>query len=287
MKNVLASVLWRFRGIKVYALVGKSGTGKSFRARLLMDKFNIELMVDDGLLIRDKKIIAGYSAKREKAYLTAVKTALFTNKDHRKQVRSVLEKEHFKRLLIIGTSDRMVYKIAEALQLPNPTKIIKIEDIATAEEIDTAIHYRKIQGSHVIPVPSIEVKRNYPQFMADSIKILLSKGFGAMKRQNVYEKSVVRPVFSSKGTVTISEAALSQMIMHCVDEYAPGLQITKVQVRSEKHGYKMNVYVRVPYGAQLAGTVHGLQSYVVENLEKYTGIIIDELNIVVDSVGDE
>lgn len=287
MKNFLASVLWRFRGIKVYALVGKSGTGKSFRARLLMDKFGIELMVDDGLLIRDKKIIAGHSAKREKAYLTAVKTALFTDKEHRKQVRAVLEKEHFKRILIIGTSERMVHKIAEALQLPSPSKTIKIEDIATAEEIDTAIHYRKIQGSHVIPVPSIEVKRNYPQLMADSIKILLSKGFGALKRQNVYEKSVVRPVFSSKGSVTISEAALSQMIMHCVDEYAPGLQITKVQVRSEKHGYKINVYVRVPYGAQLAGTVHGLQSYVVENLEKYTGIIIDELNIVVDSVGDE
>ena len=97
MKNVFAFMLWRFRGIKVYALVGKSGTGKSFRARLLMQKYNIELMIDDGLLIRDQKIIAGKSAKREKAYLSAVRTALFTDRDHRKQVISMLEKEPFKR----------------------------------------------------------------------------------------------------------------------------------------------------------------------------------------------
>jgi adenylate kinase family enzyme len=287
MKKLLASIVWRFRGVKVYALVGKSGTGKSFRARLLVDKYNIDLIVDDGLLIRDKKIIAGKSAKREKAYLSAVKTALFTDKEHRKQVRHVLEHEHFKRILIIGTSQRMVEKIASALQLPPPAKIIRIDEIATAEEIDTAIHYRRSQGGHVIPVPSIEVKRNYPQFMADSIKVLLSKGFGVLRRQNVYEKSVVRPVFSSRGSVTISEAALSQMIMHCVDEYSPGLQIRKVQVRNEKHGYKLNVFVQVPYGKQLAGTIHGLQTYVVENLEKYTGIMIDEVNIVVDSVAEE
>jgi len=287
MKKLLASIVWRFRGVKVYALVGKSGTGKSFRARLLVDKYNIDLIVDDGLLIRDKKIIAGKSAKREKAYLSAVKTALFTDKEHRKQVRHVLEHEHFKRILVIGTSQRMVEKIASALQLPPPAKIIRIDEIATAEEIDTAIHYRRSQGGHVIPVPSIEVKRNYPQFMADSIKVLLSKGFGVLRRQNVYEKSVVRPVFSSRGSVTISEAALSQMIMHCVDEYSPGLQIRKVQVRNEKHGYKLNVFVQVPYGKQLAGTIHGLQTYVVENLEKYTGIMIDEVNIVVDSVAEE
>jgi len=284
MKNVFAFMLWRFRGIKVYALVGKSGTGKSFRARLLMQKYNIELMIDDGLLIRDQKIIAGKSAKREKAYLSAVKTALFTDRDHRKQVISMLEKEPFKRILILGTSDRMVHKIAEALQLPAPARIIQIEDIATAEEIDTAINYRRVQGSHVIPVPSIEVKRNYPKIMADSVKVLLQKGVGFFRKQDVYEKTVVRPVFSSKGSVTISEAALSQMIMHCVDEYSPGLKIRKVTVRNEVRGYKLDVFLEVPFGNQLSGTLHDLQSYTIANIEKYTGIIIDELNFVIDTV---
>ena len=43
MNNLLAQLWWRFRGVRVIALVGKSGTGKSFRARLVMEKHNIDL----------------------------------------------------------------------------------------------------------------------------------------------------------------------------------------------------------------------------------------------------
>ena len=286
MKKFLHQLIWRFRGLRVYALVGKSGTGKSFRARLVMEKYNIDVMIDDGLVIRDQKIVAGRSAKRERSYLTAVKTALFTDKEHRKEVLEALEREKAKRVLILGTSNRMVERIANTLQLPPPVKIINIEDIATAEEIDTAIHYRNIQGSHIIPVPAVEVKRNYPQIMGDSIKILLRKGFGFFKSQNIYEKTVVRPDFSNKGSVTISKAALSQMIMHCVDEYAPETRLRKVVVRNDASGYRLDVSLEVPYGSHVGGAMHGLQSYIIEHIERYTGIIIKELNIVIDTVED-
>jgi ABC-type transporter Mla maintaining outer membrane lipid asymmetry ATPase subunit MlaF len=65
---------------EILCIIGKSGTGKSFRAKLLAQKYGIELIVDDGLLIRDQKILAGRSAKKEKAYMAAVKTALFHDK---------------------------------------------------------------------------------------------------------------------------------------------------------------------------------------------------------------
>jgi adenylate kinase family enzyme len=264
--------------------VGKSGTGKSFRAKLIMQKYNIDLLIDDGLLIKDQKIIAGKSAKREKAYLAAVKTALFTEKEHRRSVRHALERQNFKRVLIIGTSERMVYKIAESLKLPAPSKIVRIEEVATADEIDTAINYRRVQGSHVIPVPSIEVRRNYPRTMADSVRILWRKGIGLFRKQEIYEKSVVRPDFSAKGRVTISEAALSQMIMHCIDEYAPETSIRKVTVKNEPTGYRITVFLDVPFGSPLAVTLHNMQSYTIENIEKFTGIIIKELNIIVSNV---
>ena len=57
------------RSITVFALVGESGTGKSFRAKLLAEKYGIEAMIDDGLLIKDDKILAGKSAKHEKTYI--------------------------------------------------------------------------------------------------------------------------------------------------------------------------------------------------------------------------
>ena len=69
--------------IKVLALIGESGTGKSFRAKFIAQKFGIEYIIDDGLLIKDNRIIAGHSAKKEKTFLAAVKVSLFDEKAHR------------------------------------------------------------------------------------------------------------------------------------------------------------------------------------------------------------
>ena len=62
LRRLWRSVLWTLRGVQVTALVGKSGTGKSFRAQLIAQKYNIDVIVDDGLLIHGQKILAGRSA---------------------------------------------------------------------------------------------------------------------------------------------------------------------------------------------------------------------------------
>ncbi len=284
MAKLLERLFFRLKGVRVYALVGKSGTGKSFRAQLLVEKYGIDLMIDDGLLIKDQKILAGRSAKREKNYLTAVKTALFNDRKHRREVLTILEQMKFKKVLIIGTSERMVIKIGQVLGLPPIHKIILIEEIATSEEINTAIHYRNTQGRHVIPVPSIEVKRTYPRIVADSLRILLRRGLRAGTKKNMFEKTVVRPEFSRKGEVSISKAALSQMILHCVDEYAQEIGIKRLIIHKNRAGYHIDLFLDVPFGVQLAGPVHEMQRYIVESIERYTGIIIDELNVTIDSL---
>ena len=50
--------------MKVYALVGRSGTGKSHHSMWVARENNIDYIIDDGLLVSDNKIIAGKSAKR-------------------------------------------------------------------------------------------------------------------------------------------------------------------------------------------------------------------------------
>jgi ABC-type dipeptide/oligopeptide/nickel transport system ATPase component len=59
---MLFDFLFAMRRIKVYALTGESGTGKSFRAILVAQKYGVELIIDDGLLIKDNHILAGLSA---------------------------------------------------------------------------------------------------------------------------------------------------------------------------------------------------------------------------------
>jgi len=284
MLRFLTDLFWFARGVRVFSLVGESGTGKSFRAKLVAQKYGIDLIIDDGLLIKGDTIVAGKSAKREQLYMTAVITALFHDKAHRDQVAKALSKSKFKKILVIGTSEKMTQKIAERLQLPHPSKVIKIEDIATTEEIEKAIRTRKVEGKHVIPVPAIEVKRSYPRIFYDSIRVFLQKNLGnrAISAPKVYEKSVVRPEFSKRGRVAISEAALSQMVIHCVNEFDADVRIKKITVKSDSQGYRLTLSLEVPFGTQLSGNIHHLQQYVIDNIERFTGILIEEVNIVVD-----
>ncbi len=281
--NIFSKIL--HHGITVYALVGESGTGKSFRAKLLAQKYGIDALIDDGLLIQDDKILAGKTAKHEKTYMGAVRIALFDDKEHRDEVAKVLQKTHIKKILILGTSEKMVTKIAMRLQLPPPEKIIKIEEIATREEIEKAIRSRQIEGKHVIPVPAIEIKKSYSQIFYKSMHDVAQKGILLFSRKNKkIEKSIVTPEFSKKGRIEISEAALSQMAMHCVNEYNPDIRIRKLTIKTDSQGYRLIITVDMPFGKQLTGEVHSVQQYVIENIERYTGILIEEVSIIIDKI---
>ena len=53
-----------FETIRVYAFVGPSGTGKSYRAQMVAGENNIKYIIDDGLLVNDNEVVAGTSAKK-------------------------------------------------------------------------------------------------------------------------------------------------------------------------------------------------------------------------------
>ena len=284
MKSVIRYAVWKLRGKKVYALVGRSGTGKSFRSKLVAEKYGIELIIDDGLLIKGDKIISGKSAKKEKVFLKAIKTALFDEEEHRAEVMASLQKEHFKRILIIGTSERMVLKIASRLKLPEPNSIFKIEDFASREEIETAINIRNREGKHVIPVPTIEITRNYPQIVYDSLRIFLKRRLSTPWNKKVFEKTIVRPEFGKRGKITMSEAALTQMVIHCLDEFDSEIKVKKVLVKTEADGYNLNVKLKMPIKLQISSTLRELQRYIADSLERYGGVFVTEVNIEIDDL---
>ncbi|MCF0242159.1 MAG: hypothetical protein HUK25_05935 [Treponema sp.] len=277
----------KFSPISVFALVGESGTGKSFRSKMIAQEHGIHAIIDDGLLIVDDKIVAGHTAKKEKTYMGAVRAALFDDKEQRDEVAKVLKKSHLKKILLLGTSEKMVMKIAMRLQLPQPSKIINIKDIATEEEIQKAIKSRQVEGKHVIPVPSIEVKKSYPQIFSNSLREFFAPTKSIMKPKNgdkMIEKSVVKPEFSKKGRIEISEAALTQMVMHCVNQSEPDIIIKKISIKTDAHGYKVVITIDVPFGTQLTGKIHKLQSYIIDQIESFTGILIEEVSIIIDKI---
>jgi len=288
VNRFLNQAKWMVLGVKVFALVGKSGTGKSFRARLVAEKFNIPYIIDDGLLIHDKKIIAGRSAKKEKEYVTAIKTALYEDPHHRADVKKAIENIKQKHFLLVGTSEKMAVKITERLGLPPVTKFIHIEDIASQEEIEKAIHSRHSEGKHVIPVPSIEVHRDYAHILSDTIRVFFRRGWkwNRGKKSQIFEKSVVQPAFQKedRGKIQISEAALSQMILHCVDEFDAKIVVKKITVKKDRSGYRIKISVEAEYGEQLSGKVHDLQMYILDRIERFTGMMIDRVEIRIDKI---
>lgn len=265
---------------EVFALIGKAGTGKSFRARLIADTRGIEAIIDDGLLIHQGKIVAGRSAKETGHYIAAVKTAMFTDPAHLSEMLAALKATKFNKLLLLGTSERMILRNCATLQLPAPHEIIKIEDVASQEEIADAIRERKIHGKHIIPLPVIEVKQAYPKLVAHAIKVF----FDRARHKPSYEKTIVRPSFHSKGAVTISEVALTQMILHCMREKAPQLEIRKIRIAQSDEGYRIKMRVSLPFGTEAANTCQELHDYAIRQVEGYTGIRIRSLNIHIEAV---
>ncbi len=284
---MLNRVFSLFKKKKVYALVGRSGTGKSFRAKLIAQKYQIDYIIDDGLLIYKNSIIGGKSAKREEHYIKAIKTAIFEDKDHCNTVASLIRKHNPSKILLIGTSDKMVKIICAKIGLPNPFKIIKIEDISSQEEIKRALNSREVDGKHVIPVPTLEIKKNYPNIIAEKLEMFIKHNFKSpIKKTNnanspklKVEKSIIRPDFTQKGSVVLSDSALAQMIYHCTDEFNSEYNIKKLTIKKVKNKYHTEISVIVPIGHGLASHLQEYQTYIISSIEKYTGIMIGKLDI--------
>ena len=161
--------------MKVVAFVGPSGTGKSHRAIGIAHKNNCDAIIDDGLLIKGTKILAGTSAKNETNRIQAVKRAIFTEEDHAEAVRQALAGNDVRRLLILATSDNMIEKIVKRLELPEPEKTVYIQQIASKQEIKKAKQARLRDGKHIVPVPTVELKPHFTGYFADLPYNLFSK----------------------------------------------------------------------------------------------------------------
>ena len=184
----------------------------------------------------------------------------------------------------------MVERLASQLDLPPINQIIQIEEIANQKDIEAAIKSRLEEGKHVIPVPAIEVTRDYAQILSESIRIFFSgdKRINGKKKSKFFEKSIVQPDFqkdaTTGGKVTITEAALTQMIFHCIEEYDDEIQVKKVQIKVLKFGYSIVLNIIVSYGKPLTGGLDDLSKYICDTIQRYTGIIIKDLKISVNEI---
>lgn len=267
--------------MKIYALVGRSGTGKSHKAQIVAGMHDIEYILDDGLLIRGTKVLAGTSAKREDTRIGAVKRAIFVNPEHRRDVKDAIKQYEPDRILIIGTSEHMIENIMHVLGLGKEYELIKIEDISEPEEIAAAVRQRRVKGKHVIPVPTFEVRKDFSGYFIDSIKQLVKKN---EKSIETYEKTVVRPTFSYLGKYEIKDTVLKTIVNCSALEVSYVNKVVSVDIESSREGIVVSAGVILETKEPLYIIAQRTSMKIKNSLEYMTGKNVLGVNIIVKGI---
>ncbi|MGL6105825.1 ATP-binding protein [Romboutsia sp.] len=266
--------------MEIYALVGSSGTGKSYKALELSYDNEIDYIIDDGILIYKNKILSGISSKQANTTMEAVKRAIFLNHHHRKEVKTKIKEEEIKKILIIGTSKKMVNQIADKLELGKIEKYIDIKDISTEQEINEAKISRK-KGNHIIPVPTIEIKSMTSGLKIESLKRKLFRKNN--KTEEVLEKTIIRPIFSYRGKFFISTNVIEDIIKHEMSKIEYIDKINKIDITNINNIISVNLNINICNVNQIKNCSY-IQEKIKNNIEEITSINVEKVDIYINKL---
>lgn len=271
--------------MKTYAFVGPSGTGKSYRAQMVANERGINYIIDDGLLISGNEVVAGISAKKAPTKIETVRNALFQNEERKKEIQDAIKKRKPDSILILGTSDEMVKKIAENLGFEPISETIYITDVATEEEMKMARNIRVTEGKHVIPVPTFALKKDFSGYLLDPLQIFKSKGKG--NAPYISEKSIIRPTFSYMGNFKISDTVFKQIIEVVAEKTEGVYKIHRSIIRKHEElndGVFVYIEVIIEFGYNINETMQILKKKIIKEIEKITAMNVLSMEIVVKGV---
>ena len=268
--------------IEVYAFVGPSGTGKSYRAQMVAGAYNIKFIIDDGLLVKENAIVAGQSAKKAPTKIETIKKALFNDEKQKSEMQEAIIRLSPKSILILGTSDKMVKTIAENLGLPPIKKTIYITDVATEEEIENAKRIRTTEGKHVIPVPTFELKKDFSGYLLDPLQIFKSQGLNG--NPYISEKSIIRPTFNYIGNFTISDNVFKQIIEVQARDIKSISKIIRIRVNKSEEGPNVYIEVEIIYGFNIMAELKKFKEKCIKDIERQTRMNVTEFKVVAKKI---
>lgn len=251
---------------------------------MVANERNINYIIDDGLLINENKVIAGTSAKKAATKIETVKKALFNKQEDAEEIKKAFRKYRPESILILGTSDNMIKKIIENLGLPELTETIYITDVATEEEMKEAKKMRQVEGKHVIPVPTFEIKKDFSGFILDPLQIFKSKGKDA--KPYMSEKSIIRPTFSYLGNFKISDTVFKQIIEYLSSKTDSIYKISRVRIDKVGDNEGISLYIEVisEYGYNIVEELKNFKRKVKKEIENLTAMNVEMIDIVAKGI---
>ncbi|MDR1740682.1 MAG: hypothetical protein LBR38_02390 [Synergistaceae bacterium] len=267
--------------IEVIGFVGAAGTGKSQRASQVARQNGVDFVVDDGLVVARGQIMAGKSAKAEKNMVRAIRRAIFEYEPHRREVTEFLAAHAPCRVMVIATSRGMMEKIAEKLGLSAPSRVLDIADVASAEDIDSALRERREKKQHVVPVSRTQIQRNFAGKLVSQLKDLFKgrdKGADA-------DRTVVKPPFSFDGRVVVEEEAILAMIRRLVIVGDHVRQVKELGVETDGDALVVNLVIDIALdGMTMLNLGRLLQKKIRVGLSFFTGMEVKKVNVKINEV---
>lgn len=263
--------------MRVVALVGLSGTGKSYKASGLASEKNITHIIDDGLLIEGTRVVSGKSAKKEQTRMAAVRRALFMDPAHVYQVKEAIEACQPESILILGTSVNMVNRIVQRLGLPIPEEIVQIQDISSEKEILAAKRCRKEEGKHVIPVPTFAIRKQFSGYFIAPLKIFRIRGKD--KALVTDEKTVVRPTYSYLGKYYIADTAIEAIAVYNAQMVHGVHRVLSVRIQSRPSGIMIRMDIAIRFGPKVDTLLENVQAKVAEDITRVTDINVIYIHV--------
>ena len=267
--------------MQVISFTGKSGTGKSYQATRLCRIKGVEAIIDDGLLIYKNRIVAGRSAKRSPTKAGAMRAALFEYDDQREEVQKKLAELKPKKLLILGTSDRMTDWIADRLEIERPSERVYIEELTTEEERRIAGESRHGRGEHVIPAPVGQLKREFAGYFINPVRMIrgMTMSDGPLVHGSATDRTVVRPQFSYFGRFQISENCIGDIIRIAAEKYSHCIKLQNYYHNSNPHALNIVVEIKIRQIPEVIDRCKELQKEISETIGNMTSFQVNRVNI--------
>ena len=270
----------RLSDIQVYAFVGSAGTGKSHRATHVAKQNGIDVIIDDGLVISRGRILAGRSAKSEINRLRAIKRAIFEYPEHREEVISYLTKNPPPKIMILATSEGMIEKIISRLGLNAPVKVINISDVSTPDEIEAALRERREKKQHVVPVAKAQIEKNFAGKLVSQIR-----GFFRGRGRDEGRNTIVKPLFSFNGKVTIETGAILEMCRKLLELGSHVRKVREIDLDTFDDKIQLNIELDLNLSGRSALSIaKTLQRKMRMGLSYLTGMEIRQVNIRVNEI---
>jgi hypothetical protein len=240
-------------------------------------KRSVDLIIDDGLVVKKGQMLCGKSAKAERNLVSAIRRALFEFPDHRREVRDFLKRTKPDSVLIVATSEGMARTIAKNLTLPEPKEFIRIEDVATPEEINQAREERLRAKRHVIPISHAHVRKNFAGKLVNHIKALLGSPDNLEE-----ERTIVNPPFSFYGQLQIDPSVVEQLAVYFAKRTAQVKKVEEVKAKPEENGVALSIGVVLDKGPSSFLVVgEQLRRRIASAVGYFTGLEIKRVDVLI------